>query len=808
MAATPKQIYDALFVNFEKEIFPGKPPSVNTSNVVYLDDRTPAKYSYNMVSGETAYVPFGAGTDSVTLFGVSGMTVTELPEFDTYSKSISAISQADPCVVTITNHGLTTGERIKFSSIVGMTELNGTSATVKYIDDNNVSLVGVDSTGFMLYISGGTIQRYYSHVTAAQASAAKYIFFSSDVYYTDYIDEDRDVVFSPRGSRVGKSMFVQGGYSGFASLGYSQLNWNASAQSGATRSHVKFADQKNAVVVCYNHLNNAGGPSSAYGYGDDVIKFGNTGNVPFMPKIYIYDNRGENNYSKASDPDPDYLTLHSDTMQPDGKFLFCIVYKLTGSTYYQGIFADPQAVTMGWLFKDINIKYPADAPSTAVHALVPHLTLSNINLTNDIWPDMIFDNVWAQAKPTGGTFATRSVMPQSDSTVIPSILSVDPDTGRERVSFLPETNIYGYIRESDPDTGATPIGDFANAKQNCGETTFIRETASRDPAYFDTENMVTWTNFQHYQMLDNRTHGKEQPTQVYELAPGFQENTYPITDFVSQYTNLKGRNGLRAYGAGEINYGASTLGTEAFLANTGEGWLISLIAGPGTGTLFAKGDQIRLHVSGGNLYGVCRGASTLIKTGVPTAYGTGYMVRVEWDGTTLTYRYNNETAVTGNVGTDAENGLDILLGNNNGADYLDGVIYELIAFSTTKDSEWHDEYWTHKNLFWDFTQTKNVRIPENPEGLSAAVNGSNMRFSFTPCAYASDLPKLFYGHLIRWKQVGDPYYTTNALVSASSSPIDIPLATLGTGDFVARVISVGRGGFSDFDTAEEIEFTI
>lgn len=72
---------------------------------------------------------------------------------------ISAITQANPAVVTATGHGYSTGQQIIINTVVGMTQLNnsisGTNYTITKIDADNFSLVGVDSSGYTAYSSAG-----------------------------------------------------------------------------------------------------------------------------------------------------------------------------------------------------------------------------------------------------------------------------------------------------------------------------------------------------------------------------------------------------------------------------------------------------------------------------------------------------------------------------------------------------------------------------------------------------------------------------------------------------------------------------
>lgn len=72
------------------------------------------------------------------------------------AKTITAITQANPAVVTSTTHGLLTGDVVTIAAVVGMTALNGQSYMVKMLTANTFELVNCDSTGFTAYTSGGT----------------------------------------------------------------------------------------------------------------------------------------------------------------------------------------------------------------------------------------------------------------------------------------------------------------------------------------------------------------------------------------------------------------------------------------------------------------------------------------------------------------------------------------------------------------------------------------------------------------------------------------------------------------------------
>jgi hypothetical protein len=74
---------------------------------------------------------------------------------DGASKTITAITKANPCVVTSATHGLAVGTVVVISGVVGMTELNGRAAVITAQDTNTFTLGGIDSTNYTTYGSAG-----------------------------------------------------------------------------------------------------------------------------------------------------------------------------------------------------------------------------------------------------------------------------------------------------------------------------------------------------------------------------------------------------------------------------------------------------------------------------------------------------------------------------------------------------------------------------------------------------------------------------------------------------------------------------
>lgn len=82
-------------------------------------------------------------------------TLLSVSTADGSSKTITAITAANPAVVTSTSHGLANGTIVYISGVVGMTEVNGRAFVVADTATNTFELAGVDSSGYTAYASGG-----------------------------------------------------------------------------------------------------------------------------------------------------------------------------------------------------------------------------------------------------------------------------------------------------------------------------------------------------------------------------------------------------------------------------------------------------------------------------------------------------------------------------------------------------------------------------------------------------------------------------------------------------------------------------
>ena len=100
-------------------------------------------------------------------------------------KTITAITKANPAVVTASSHGYVNGDHVWINNVVGMTEVNGRRYTVANKTTNTFELSGVDSSNYTTYSSNGDAQKVYEIATPYTAAQVFDLRFaqSADVMY-------------------------------------------------------------------------------------------------------------------------------------------------------------------------------------------------------------------------------------------------------------------------------------------------------------------------------------------------------------------------------------------------------------------------------------------------------------------------------------------------------------------------------------------------------------------------------------------------------------------------------------------------
>jgi hypothetical protein len=92
-----------------------------------------------------------------------GSTFNEVLRWESSLKTyvpITGISNSAPLVVTAPNHNIVPEWRVKFTNILGMTELNSSDTyySATSVTTNTITINDVNSLGFKSYTSGGIIE--------------------------------------------------------------------------------------------------------------------------------------------------------------------------------------------------------------------------------------------------------------------------------------------------------------------------------------------------------------------------------------------------------------------------------------------------------------------------------------------------------------------------------------------------------------------------------------------------------------------------------------------------------------------------
>ncbi len=106
------------------------------------------------------------------------------------AQNITAVTKANPGVVTISSHGYSNGDEIFLDNVGGMTELNGRNYKVASVTTNTFTLqnlfgTNINTTNFTTYTSGGAVDEIFEVATPYAAADIFNLRFaqSADVMY-------------------------------------------------------------------------------------------------------------------------------------------------------------------------------------------------------------------------------------------------------------------------------------------------------------------------------------------------------------------------------------------------------------------------------------------------------------------------------------------------------------------------------------------------------------------------------------------------------------------------------------------------
>jgi uncharacterized protein (TIGR02217 family) len=135
-------------------------------------------YRGGVLQTETTHFTFDTTTGIVTFVADSTKTVNA-----NSTKAITGISQANPGNVLCVGHGFSTGDKVKITSVGGMTQVNNLYFTVTVVDADNFT-IGVNTSGYTAYTSGGSAIKYgITQTNPVRVNADAHGFTNGQVIY-------------------------------------------------------------------------------------------------------------------------------------------------------------------------------------------------------------------------------------------------------------------------------------------------------------------------------------------------------------------------------------------------------------------------------------------------------------------------------------------------------------------------------------------------------------------------------------------------------------------------------------------------
>jgi len=151
-------------------------------------------------ANKTRLIPFEFSTTQTYMLEFSNLKMRVYKDSGAVlegDKTISAITKANPAVVTATSHGYENGDEVLISSVGGMTEVNGKRFLVADKTTNTFELqdkdgVDINSSSFTTYTSGGVSNKVFeiaTPYTTAQLFDLKFA-QSADVMYITHPEHE------------------------------------------------------------------------------------------------------------------------------------------------------------------------------------------------------------------------------------------------------------------------------------------------------------------------------------------------------------------------------------------------------------------------------------------------------------------------------------------------------------------------------------------------------------------------------------------------------------------------------------------
>lgn len=241
----------------------------NTSGLTSYDVvtfQTPVAIGGIVLSG-SYQIDLSLGATQYQITASSAATATRA------NKTITGATAANPCVVTAASHGFSDGDLIYISGVSGMTELNGTLYEIDNSTTNTFELVGVDSSAYTAYTSGGVASPGHVPVVTTTSGSANVTVTISDHGLTA-----GDKIVFPLSISVG-GVTINGTYVVTSVASADQFSVTASVTASSTATASMNSGEAEFVYTISIGPTDAGTGYGIGGYGDGGYGTGTTPSV-------------------------------------------------------------------------------------------------------------------------------------------------------------------------------------------------------------------------------------------------------------------------------------------------------------------------------------------------------------------------------------------------------------------------------------------------------------------------------------------------------------------------------------------------
>ena len=238
-----------------------------------ISNRAGLKYIYKATANaDVRLTPFEFSTTQTYILMFSPLKMRVLKDggivLNSSTKTITAATQANPVVVTSNSHGLSNGDEVYITGVVGMTEINGRFFKIANVATNTFELTNyitganINGTGYTSYSSAGTAASIFeltTPYTADDISALSYVQSADTLYLASTAHAPRKmtrtahdnwtlttITFVPSISAPG-SLSTSGGGSGSESYSYKITARKEETEEESAPSAVVTASSKAAL---------------------------------------------------------------------------------------------------------------------------------------------------------------------------------------------------------------------------------------------------------------------------------------------------------------------------------------------------------------------------------------------------------------------------------------------------------------------------------------------------------------------------------------------------------------------------------